>query len=718
MRRDSRQDSGWLALGWRRLRSRGRTILAFALAVLAAFLAAPIAPDGIPGLGLGLGPGAAIAQTPRLTDIRATGNGLVLRLTGASLPNLPVSVQRIANPDRLAVDLPGIEVPAFLHNSQCPESLWGQPGAGGAISEAAPHCPGGLGFGGSPGGLASGVCEGWGVVVAAADRPAPQAQVVTTVPLSSPPASPLPLPLGTTSTLEPIPVPTVTPIGSTLPLFPQPGAPTANPAPITATGGSRLQAILIDATGQILLRGDRPFAYRGSADPATNTYNLTIEGAAIADNFVRPALPANSPIERIRLTAQGNFVTVGVKVSPGWRVQELGNVDANQVALQVASADGRPPTLPTVAQAPMPATRGRGVVLIDPGHGGRDPGAVANSVREKDVVLSVGLRAGQLLQKMGYTVVYTRTDDREVELAPRVQLAERVRADVFVSVHANAVDPRLASVNGIETFHAPNSAAGRELAQFIQREALAATGANDRRVKTARFYVVSRTSMPSVLLETGFVTNPQEAAISPIPLTKTVWPRRSPGALSPICNNGARGKGACYINDCCNAHSLPKPMELPTALRPIVTFAHPLFMTLVLGYTLYTGYLGWQWRQTRKESDNEKKKELTRQGFNQRHFQTSSILLVFLVLGAFGGMAVTYINNGKLFVGPHLLAGLAMAALAVISTALVPAMLKAKDWARSAHIGLNTVLVGLFFWQTVTGFEIVQRILDSMAKGS
>ncbi|MFQ3679151.1 MAG: DUF4079 domain-containing protein [Pseudanabaenaceae cyanobacterium] len=159
-------------------------------------------------------------------------------------------------------------------------------------------------------------------------------------------------------------------------------------------------------------------------------------------------------------------------------------------------------------------------------------------------------------------------------------------------------------------------------------------------------------------------------------------------------------------------------MELPIALRPVVTFAHPIFMTLVLGYTLYTGYLGWQWRQTRKEADIEKKKELTRQNFNQRHFQSSSLLLVFLVLGAFGGMAVTYLNNGKLFVGPHLLAGLAMAALAVVSTALVPYMLKAQEWARSAHIGLNTVLVGLFFWQTVTGFEIVQRILDSMAKGS
>jgi len=486
---------------------RIRPWLAFALALLVALGAAPVT--------RGWGPGAALAQTPRLTDIRATSSGLLLRLTGAALPNLPVTVQRIGNPDRLAVDLPGIDVPAFLHNSQMPLNRYGVSQVRVAqFQKQPPIARVVLDLADTQGDWqAAFVRDGLLLSPPQIALPA-QAQIARTIPLSNPipsaPQAPIPLPLGTSPTLEPIPVPTVTPTGN-VPLFPQPTNPGVSASPIATTSGSRIQAILIDATGQILLRGDRPFAYRGAADPATNTYNLMVEGAAIADNFIRPALPSNSPIEHIRLTSQGNFVTVGIKVSPGWRVQDLGNVDANQIALQVIGGDGRPPALPNVAQVPMPATRGRGVVLIDPGHGGRDPGAVANSIREKDVVLSVGLRAGQLLQQMGYTVVYSRTDDREVELAPRVQLAEQMRADVFVSVHANAVDPRLSNVNGIETFHAPNSAAGRRLAEFIQREALAATGANDRRVKTARFYVVSRTSMPSVLLETGFVTNPQEA---------------------------------------------------------------------------------------------------------------------------------------------------------------------------------------------------------------
>jgi hypothetical protein len=76
-------------------------------------------------------------------------------------------------------------------------------------------------------------------------------------------------------------------------------------------------------------------------------------------------------------------------------------------------------------------------------------------------------------------------------------------------------------------------------------------------------------------------------------------------------------------------------------------------------------------------------------------------------------MGVTYLNNGKLFVGPHLLAGLGMAALIASSAALSPYMQKGAEWARSLHIGLNTVLVGLFAWQALTGMEILNRIVTN-----
>jgi Protein of unknown function (DUF4079) len=77
-------------------------------------------------------------------------------------------------------------------------------------------------------------------------------------------------------------------------------------------------------------------------------------------------------------------------------------------------------------------------------------------------------------------------------------------------------------------------------------------------------------------------------------------------------------------------------------------------------------------------------------------------------------MAVTYINNGKLFFGPHLIAGLGMTAIIATSASLSPFMQKGNDWARYTHIALNVALLGLFCWQAVTGMEIVVRIVSKM----
>ena len=87
-----------------------------------------------------------------------------------------------------------------------------------------------------------------------------------------------------------------------------------------------------------------------------------------------------------------------------------------------------------------------------------------------------------------------------------------------------------------------------------------------------------------------------------------------------------------------------------------------------------------------------------------------------MVAGAIGGLAVTYNNNGKLFVGAHLIAGLGLVFLAALSAALAPLLQQAKDWARNTHIAVNTLMVGVFVWQALTGWEIVQRILAQMAK--
>ncbi len=152
-------------------------------------------------------------------------------------------------------------------------------------------------------------------------------------------------------------------------------------------------------------------------------------------------------------------------------------------------------------------TRGRFKVVIDPGHGGPDPGAVGiNDLRETDVVLDVALQVAQLLQAKGVQVLMTRTSEVDVDLPPRAALANSSGADLFLSIHANALTMARPDVNGIETFYFESPRA-RALAQAVQDQVLAVSpGSPDRGARTARFYVIRRTVMPSALVEMGFVT--------------------------------------------------------------------------------------------------------------------------------------------------------------------------------------------------------------------
>lgn len=152
---------------------------------------------------------------------------------------------------------------------------------------------------------------------------------------------------------------------------------------------------------------------------------------------------------------------------------------------------------------------------------------------------------------------------------------------------------------------------------------------------------------------------------------------------------------------------------IPESVKVWSQFIHPALMWLLLAISIYALYLGIQVQRTRYV-DGDLKKELIKGRFNVRHYQIGSLLLGLMVIGTLIGMGATYINNGKLFFGPHLLAGLGMTGLVAISAALSPLMQKGKDWARFTHIALNVVLLSLFGWQAVTGVQIVQRIVSKM----
>jgi len=154
-------------------------------------------------------------------------------------------------------------------------------------------------------------------------------------------------------------------------------------------------------------------------------------------------------------------------------------------------------------------------------------------------------------------------------------------------------------------------------------------------------------------------------------------------------------------------------LEIPQSVKVWSQFIHPILMWVLLAISFYALYLGLQIRRTRS-AEGELKKELIKGKFNVKHHQMGSLLLALMVTVAIVGMGVTYINNGKLFVGPHLLAGLGMMALIAIGASLTPLMQKGNDWARNTHIFLNIVLLGLFGWQAVSGVEILQRIISKM----
>jgi hypothetical protein len=152
---------------------------------------------------------------------------------------------------------------------------------------------------------------------------------------------------------------------------------------------------------------------------------------------------------------------------------------------------------------------------------------------------------------------------------------------------------------------------------------------------------------------------------------------------------------------------------IPESVKVWSQFFHPALMWVLFALTVYALYLGIKVRQVRS-AEGEEKKELIKGKFNVKHFQIGSLVLALMVVGSIGGMAVTYINNGKLFVGSHLLAGLGMTGMIAVSASLSPLMQKGVDWARSTHIILNVALLGLFGWQAWTGVEIVQRIISKM----
>ncbi|MHC4942170.1 MAG: N-acetylmuramoyl-L-alanine amidase family protein [Planctomycetota bacterium] len=149
-------------------------------------------------------------------------------------------------------------------------------------------------------------------------------------------------------------------------------------------------------------------------------------------------------------------------------------------------------------------------VVIDPGHGGRDPGAVSVlGFHEKDLNLAVARGVASLLRNRGFNLKLTRTGDSFIPLDDRAAMADRYGADLFVSIHADSSENRSAEGYTLYTCREAQGAS-REAARGLS-SALAGTGLSSRGVREADYRVLVRTRCPAVLVEMGFISNPREA---------------------------------------------------------------------------------------------------------------------------------------------------------------------------------------------------------------
>lgn len=173
----------------------------------------------------------------------------------------------------------------------------------------------------------------------------------------------------------------------------------------------------------------------------------------------------------------------------------------------------RPPLVvpEPIRPTPRPAPRLLGRVVLDPGHGGKDPGAIsASGIREKDVVLSVAAMTAQELRARGVEVFFTRSDDRFIELEDRPVVASRVRADLFVSIHADAARNKAAT--GFTAYVDRTPSRQSLAAANAMIKAMCAYSSPSRGVKNADYKVLVGSSGPAVLIELGFLSNRHEAS--------------------------------------------------------------------------------------------------------------------------------------------------------------------------------------------------------------
>jgi N-acetylmuramoyl-L-alanine amidase len=268
----------------------------------------------------------------------------------------------------------------------------------------------------------------------------------------------------------------------------------------------------------IVLRATSAMEYKESFSDGKITLNLSKTG----QGFVEDSYLFSGLAGRVSITDNGEkSLQVNVSTNSNLETYQV-NRSVNGLKISIILVNKNKEVIEEEPEKPDEPSPSAATIVLDPGHGGRDTGSISKdrTLNEKDVVLSIGLKARDILEKAGYKVIMTRDDDTFIELSERPAMANRAGADLFVSIHCDSVNS--ADPHGTGTFYyAPETTPALYaqeyqrslLADLLQKAMLEQCGRTDRSIRQANYAVLRESNMPSALVETAFISNTEEAQL-------------------------------------------------------------------------------------------------------------------------------------------------------------------------------------------------------------